>query len=144
MTCYYIKNEYGYGIGSTDKLPIGAVEISQEEFDRIMSNFTTDKRIWMDKSGNLQLRDRLTKYNEGTDTWIPDEDAIAKDKQDKFISSAQIAYTTAYKYTNPYEWSRLSADEITGLTAYLDALSSIIDGTSQDTELPVKPNFIKG
>ena len=51
---------------------------------------------------------------------------------------AQTAFNQ-YNY-NPYQWNKLTKAQQTKLTAYLDALSEIIDGTdTESTELPTIP-----
>ena len=141
---YYWKiNESQIIIDKTEHLASCAIEITYEQYNNLLQQLTEDKLIWQDKQGNLQVRNRLTKYDESTDTWIPDQDAIDAENKAKLIASAQNAYDSSYKYTNPYEWNKLSQEQQQELTIYLDTLGDIIDGKSELTELPTKPDFIK-
>jgi nitrous oxide reductase len=145
MTYFYFKSSIepkniilGNGV-----IPDNAIEITQDQYNAVMP--TLGKTcVWQDKQGELHLRDWFTKYDESTDTWIADQEAIDKDTKQKFIQSANIAYNSSYKYTNPYEWTKLTIAQQQELTVYLDALNDIINGTDiTSVELPNKPNFIK-
>lgn len=78
MIYYYLKNKDDLSIGNSSEDKISpliidyATEISKDEYNRIMSVFTPNKLLWQDKKGLLQVRNKLTKYNEHNDTWVSD------------------------------------------------------------------------
>ena len=145
-----IKNETTYisyddNFNYPDGIPVGAVEISAVRNSELIDGINCKQQyVWQDKQGKFHLRDRFTKYDETTDTWIVDQDAIDKDTKQQLINSANLAYNDGMKYGSGYLWNKLTTEQQQELTTYLDALNDIIDETdTKSTELPNKPNFIK-
>lgn len=143
MKYYYLIYNDNIGVGFSNEVPANGTELTKKQFDEV-SSVNWNNPIWKDKCGNLHLRNRLTKYDETTDKWIVDQDAIDKDKKQQLINFATNLYSSAYKYTNPYEWNKLTTGQQQELSTYLDTLNDIIDGKdTTSTELPSKPDFIK-
>jgi hypothetical protein len=72
-------------------------------------------------------------YNADTQTFSEPEPTVIS-----LTTQAQVMFNQ-YNYT-PYQWNKLTKPKQAQLTAYLDDLSAIIDGTdTTSTELPTAP-----
>ncbi len=140
---YYIKhNESNIGIGycSIDLIPSNAIEIVKEQYDISFNGLQNNQLIYLDKNNKPQLRDKFTKWDESTKTWIPDEDAIAKQKLDDLINQAHQALNTTAKYDSPSYRIRLSDEQNKANDIYRSQLYDILEDKYNGTELPINPN----
>lgn len=142
MIYYYIKQkDNNIGIGCTDNLDhmINHItaEITKEKYDSLV---TRDKIIYLDSNNELQLRDRFTKLDESSKTWIPDNDAIAENKRNELKSKAQQALNE----TNYYEMEsyKITCDneENKANLEYRIQLHLILKDKYDSIKLPINPN----
>lgn len=155
--CYYYMNaehnphEIGLsGRGSVSGQCNGwihAVEISEVEYRKASNAFNNHAKPYVNKWGDtvIQIRDINTKWDEATQSWIPDEEAIAGEKRRKFQESAGTVYN---KYCNggkwlPWKYHKLISSQQSELGNYCDALEDISSGKdTTSTELPKKPDWL--
>lgn len=132
----------------TEPLTETSIRITLETRDRLLYGMNElqqllwiDDTITPDGTGNqIKLRDRMTKWDEETHSWIPDQEAIDAEKRRLFLISAQQKFDEYILFTYPYAFSKLKTKQKTDLFAYLDLLTAIIDGTdTESTELPKVP-----
>jgi len=147
MIYYYIKfneNEIGLGCNNMKEIPIienaKCSEITKEIYDALIANKTSNHRIYIDDDNQLQLRDKFTKWDESTESWIPDDDAIANDKKQQFKSQAQQSLNDTNHYESESYKAICTDEENAANLAYRIELRKIMKDMYDGTELPQNPN----
>ena len=125
-------------------LPNTYFEIAKEQFDYLNEGLKNNQLIFCDKNKNLKLRDRFTKWDETTEQWIHDEDAIANNKMQLLKTQAQQALNETVIYSDPAYRIRLTKEENKVNDTYRAQLYDILENKYNGTELPINPNLLKG
>lgn len=142
MKYYYINDKNGISIGSTtDKIiPIYAIEINQNKYDKLYKGILNNQIIYLDND-KLKLRDRFTKWDEKTKSWIKDDEAIDKNKKEQLIAEAQQALNDTANYDMPSYRSRLTKEQNAKNDKYRAQLWDIIERKIETNELPLNPRW---
>lgn len=128
---YYKDNSTGgfYHEGVQDAIPESAVEITQEQYEFLLSGLNSGKLVYIDKDGNYQLREPLTKLVRGK--WVADDEAITKIAQDKLIADARILLAeNDFRWNNQIRWIGYTEEQKQALTDYYTALLAVVNGES--------------
>lgn len=117
------------------------VPITKEKFEELNVQLTKDTLLYLDENNELQIRDRLTKYDAKTAKWIPDTDAITMEKRQKLVNEAlqQLNATDSWGMDDRCEDS--PKEQVTAMRDYRKQLRSIIRGTLNVDSLPEIPEF---
>ena len=140
---YYIKQTDGnIGLGYTNnpdhmRKQITA-EITKEKFDELQDK---GKIIYLDSNNELQLRDRLTKWDESSKAWILDNEAITENKHNIFKSQAQQALNETNHYEQESYKATCEESENKANLEYRTQLHLILKDKYNGTELPINPNI---
>lgn len=122
----------------------GFIEISKNDWDKFYKGISENKILYIDNKKTPQLRDRFTKWDKTTESWIPDEEAIANNKIELLKSQAQQALNETNIYSDPAYRIRLSKEENKINDTYRAQLYDILENKYNGTELPINPNLLKG
>ncbi len=97
--------------------------------------------IYLDENNEPQLRDWSTKYDETTNSWIPDNDLLAENKRQIFKSQSQQKLNETACYDMPSYRLRFTDEQNNLNDLYRAQLWNIIEGNYNGTELPINPNI---
>lgn len=119
-------------------IPDNSFEITEQihqEYLDILNN--QQKLLWIDADNNIQIRDRLSKWDKKKKTFVTDQDAI--DAENKLIMKdhAKLLIDKYIKNTISYYFNKYNKQEQDQLNNYLDALHE-----ENMIELPIKPDFL--
>lgn len=143
--------KHAYGINSAGNIILTKgehvifwKELNQEDHDKYADALLKNNQIvYEDDSGNLQIRDRDTIYDETTKTWIPDVKAIRDRANSIVIAQARQAYNTGN--LDRHQFNKLSTEQQDELSKYLDDLLEIMnieELSDYEIYLPPKPDFL--
>jgi hypothetical protein len=119
-------------------------ELTKEDHDiYINARHENNQIIYVDANGKLQVRDKLTLWDEATSSWIPDVKAIRDKANNEVINQARREYQVSN--LDRHQFSKLSHDQQLELSKYLDDLLDIMnikESRDYDLALPLKPEFL--
>jgi hypothetical protein len=119
------------------------VELGKEEYNKLKLLMSKRGVIWLDEDRNLKIRDRFTKYDKETGTWVPDVEAQKADERQTLINQAQTELNDWEKNGNGYLYKEPTELQQPTVTDYISSLKNIVSGIDIiSTELPKKPDFM--
>lgn len=142
MKYYYVKDNNNIGICSIteNKIPDIGIEITKNKYDEMHQGILNNQIIYLDND-ELKLRDRFTKWDEKTKSWIKDDEAIDKNKKEQLIAEAQQALNDTANYDMPSYRSRLTKEQNAKNDKYRAQLWDIIERKIETNELPLNPRW---
>ena len=140
MKYAYKQNDDGNIVFTSSENLIFWKEITQNVYDAFIEARNADKIVYCDLTGNLAIRDKETIWDETTQTWIVDTVAVEAQAKQILISEANQAYHV--NLLDRHQYNKLSVKQQKELDTYLDLLLDIVNGESNATKLPVKPDWL--
>jgi hypothetical protein len=133
----------GFYSDRNTNIPNGAIPISDTQWKEYLNILHKEKLLWLDNNKKIQIRNKYTKWDSATESWIVDTDAETTDAKIYLIGKAQFAFNSFIIYTNTYFWNKYTPEQQQKIIVYLDELEAIIENKSKFNILPTQPDFIK-
>lgn len=142
MQNYIILNSDGtcgfFHKGVQNNIPETAIEISQEDYERLLDARCHGKLIYVDNANVFQTRDANTILV--NDEWVEDTEAIAEQARTQLVSQAKTLLNQSILLDAPIFQNQMTQEQKDDLTAWQEALYGVI--YNGDTEMPETPEHV--
>jgi len=118
--------------------------ITDEEAQFYLSEINNHQKIlYLDNDNQIKLRDKFSKWDDNTKSWIKDIQQEDKLKANSLINRAVNALTNTITESH-YRWNKLTKLEQATQLNYINQLKNIINiNFTVDQDIPKEPDFIQ-